>query len=94
MFQVSCSTLRFPMINLLSILEAIKPHLLVAQIAIATVLMVLILLQPRGEGLGSAFGQNLLGPGKLRGASKKVFIFTVVIAVAFIVLALLSLFNS
>jgi protein translocase SecG subunit len=60
----------------------------VAQIIIAVVLMLAILLQNRGTGLGSAFG----GGGGVyltkRGVEKKLFIATIVLAVIFILLSL------
>ncbi|MDP2930534.1 MAG: preprotein translocase subunit SecG [bacterium] len=71
--------------------SALEPYLPAAQIIIALLLVVLILLQPRGESLGSAFGQNFSLPGKLRGSSKTIFWITVSLAFAFIILALLNL---
>jgi preprotein translocase subunit SecG len=51
----------------------------------------LILLQPRGESLGSAFGQSFAPAGKLRGWSKKIFWLTLLLGFVFIGLALLNL---
>jgi protein translocase SecG subunit len=77
--------------NFLSLLGQIKPYLPAAQIAVALILIILVLLQPRGESLGSAFGQSFAVPGKLRGISKHIFWFTLSIGIIFVVLALLRL---
>jgi len=71
--------------------SALEPYLPVAQVAVAVLLIVLILLQPRGESLGSAFGQNFSLPGKLRGASKTIFWTTISLAFLFILFAILNL---
>lgn len=71
--------------------SAIEPYLPAAQIAVAVLLVVLILIQPRGESLGSAFGQNSSLPGKLRGASKTIFWITISLALLFIIFAILNL---
>jgi len=77
--------------NLLEFLTSLKPWLPWAQIVVALVLTVLVLLQPRGEALGSAFGQSFMTLGKLRGFSKKIFYFTLALGLLFILLALLGL---
>ena len=63
----------------------------VTQIIIAVSIIVAILLQPRGMGLGSAFG----GEGSLyytrRGLEKTLFIITIFLIALFIGLALFSL---
>lgn len=60
----------------------------IAQIAIAVLLVVAILMQNRGSGLGGVFG----GSGGVyltkRGLEKKLFIATIVLAVIFIFLSL------
>ena len=77
--------------TLLELVSKVKPYLPVVQIVISLILIGLILIQPRGDALGSAFGQSFAGVGKLRGASKIVFYFTVVLGVIFILLALVNL---
>lgn len=61
------------------------------QVIVSILLVVFILLQSRGAGLGSTFG----GEGNIyftkRGAEKTIFIFTIILAAAFIVLAFLNL---
>ncbi len=63
------------------------------QIAIATSIIVLILVQQRGTALGSAFGGE--GGGGFyatrRGIQKKIFWATIVLGVAFIGLSLITL---
>ena len=77
--------------TLLELVSKVKPYLPVVQIVISLILISLILIQPRGDALGSAFGQSFAGVGKLRGASKIVFYFTIVLGVIFILLALVNL---
>ena len=63
----------------------------VTQIIVSILLVALILLQPRGTGLGSTFG----GEGNVyftkRGAEKVIFIITIVLAAAFLGMAFASL---
>lgn len=63
----------------------------IAQIGVSVLLIILILLQARGVGLGSTFG----GEGNFyftkRGAEKTIFILTIIMAVAFMGLAFYSL---
>lgn len=62
-----------------------------SQVGISVLLIILILLQARGVGLGSTFG----GEGNFyftkRGAEKTIFTLTIVSAAAFLGLALYSL---
>ncbi len=66
----------------------------IAQIVVAIVLMLAILMQNRGTGLGSAFG----GSGGVyltkRGLEKKLFIATIVLAAIFILLSLGVFFKA
>lgn len=66
-------------------------YLPLAQIIIAILLIVLILLQQRGTALGSAFGQEGGFYATRRGIQKKILIATVVSGALFIILALLNL---
>ena len=66
-------------------------YLTLAQIAVAVILIVLILLQQRGTALGSAFGQEGGFYATRRGIQQKIFIATIVSGVLFIVLALVQL---
>lgn len=60
------------------------------QILIAVTLVVLILLQQRGQALGSAFGGEGGFYATKRGIQKKIFWLTVVFGALFIVVALLN----
>jgi preprotein translocase subunit SecG len=63
----------------------------IAQIVVAVLLMLLILLQQRGAGLGSAFGQSGGFYATQRGLQKKIYWATIVLAVAFVALAVANL---
>lgn len=64
----------------------------VAQIIVALTVIVLVLLQQRGSALGSAFGAEGAAYATRRGIQKQIFLATIVLAVVFIILALLPLF--
>jgi preprotein translocase subunit SecG len=67
----------------------------IIQIILAILLVILILLQQRGSGLGAAFGG---GDGNVyrsrRGIEKMIFYITIVTAVLFCIAALFSVFFS
>ncbi|MCX5999304.1 MAG: preprotein translocase subunit SecG [Chloroflexi bacterium] len=63
----------------------------VAQIIVALVLIVVLLLQVRGGGLGGIFGQADTTFRTRRGLEKTLFQFTIALAVVFVVLAILQL---
>ena len=77
--------------KLIDLLSQLKPYLPAAQITTALFLILLVLLQPRGDALGSAFGQSVFTAGKLRGFSKKIFWFTLFLGTLFILLAVIGL---
>lgn len=62
-----------------------------AQILVAVILVVLILLQQRGTALGSAFGQEGGFYATRRGLQKKILWATVVAGALFIILAVANL---
>lgn len=68
-----------------------KEYLPIAQIIVSGILIVLILLQQRGTGLGAAFGGGGGFYATRRGLQKKIFWLTVVTGILFLVLALLNL---
>jgi len=69
-----------------------KHYLIIAQSITAVLLIIFILLQQRGSSLGSTFGGSGEFHVSRRGAEKKIFWVTVVLAIIFIILALLNLF--
>jgi preprotein translocase subunit SecG len=66
----------------------------IAQIALAVILMALILLQQRGAGLGSAFGQSGGFYATQRGLQKKIYWATLVAGALFVALAVYNLFQK
>lgn len=62
----------------------------IAQIVIALLLIVVILLQSKGSGLGSAFGGSSAVYLTKRGAEKKLFNATIVLAALFFLISLAS----
>lgn len=66
--------------------------LTIAQVIVSIILIVLILMQERAAGLGSAFGGSGGTPYQTRrGAEKMIFVGTIVFAVLFAGLALINL---
>jgi len=68
-----------------------QPYLSVAQIVLSVVLILAILLQVRGGGLGGIFGQ----PGSVyrtkRGVEKTLFQLTIVLVILFIIISIVML---
>lgn len=63
-----------------------------SQIISGIILIVLILLQQKGTGLGTAFGGEISFYSTRRGAEKLIFYLTIITAAAFILLSILGLF--
>ena len=61
------------------------------QIIIAVLLIVIILIQQKGTGLGTAFGGDLSFYRTKRGAEKLLFYATIVLSAIFILISLLGL---
>lgn len=61
------------------------------QIIVAVLIIVTILLQQKGSGLGSTFGGEVSFYRAKRGAEKMLFYFTIILTVIFIFLSLLGL---
>lgn len=59
-------------------------------IILGILLIVLILLQSKGTGLGSTFGGDMGFYGTKRGAEKMLFVFTIIITIAFMLSLILS----
>lgn len=64
----------------------------VAQITLAIFLIVLILFQSKGTGLGTTFGGDFGFYGTKRGAEKILFNTTILVAILFLLITLLGLF--
>ncbi len=62
-----------------------NPFLAAGQILVSIGLMASILLQARGAGLGSAFGGDSTVYRSRRGIEKRLFQFTILLAVLFVV---------
>jgi len=69
----------------------VQTYFNVAQIIVAIVLIVVILLQVRGGGLGGIFGQPDSTFRTRRGLEKALFQFTIALVVLFVALSILSL---
>jgi len=72
-------------------LKFMNNYLAIAQIIVAIFLILSILLQKRGEGLGAAFGGGGGFYATRRGLEKKIFGLTIISGIIFIALALLNL---
>jgi preprotein translocase subunit SecG len=68
-----------------------KNVLLVIQILVSVVLIVLILLQSRGGGLGSGFGGSLGAYSTRRGVEKVIHKTTIVMATVFFISSVIQL---
>ena len=66
-------------------------YLYIAQIVVAVALILVSLLQVKGGGLGGIFGQADTVYRTKRGVEKTLFQLTIVLAVIFIVLSIVSL---
>lgn len=68
-----------------------KPVISLIQIILGILLIVVIIIQQKGSGLGSAFGADLGFYRTKRGAEKLLFYATIVLATAFIISSLVGL---
>ena len=68
-----------------------QTYLNIAQIVLATALIVVILFQVKGGGLGGIFGQQSSVYRTRRGVEKILFRLTIVFVVTFLVIAVLTL---
>ena len=68
-----------------------QTYFYVAQIVVAIALILIILLQVRGGGLGGIFGQPDVVYRTKRGVEKTLFQFTIALVVLFIVITLVAL---
>ncbi len=70
---------------------ALGKILMIVQVVLAILLMASVLLQARGASLGEAWGGSSAFYSTRRGADKTLFIITIVLAVLFVLVALISL---
>ena len=68
-----------------------QTYLFVAQIVLSVALILAILLQVRGGGLGGIFGQADSVYRTRRGVEKSLFQLTIVLAVLFIIISIIAL---
>jgi len=68
--------------------------LLIAQIFISLVLIISILIQANGLGIGKTFGGSSLSYHTKRGAEKAIFVSTIVMGVIFVGLSILNLIKG
>lgn len=60
------------------------------QIILGVLLILLIVLQSKGTGMGTAFGGDMGFYGTKRGAEKMLFVLTIIISIVFFVLSILG----
>lgn len=65
--------------------------LLYIQLAVCVILIILIAIQQRGAALGAGFGGGGEAYSTKRGAQKKIYYATVVVAIVFLVLGVLNI---
>lgn len=68
-----------------------KPGIYIVQIVLALLLIVVILIQQKGSGLGSTFGGEMAMYRTKRGAEKLLFRATIVLAILFIISSVIGL---
>ena len=68
-----------------------NPVISLIQIILGVLLILIIIIQQKGTGLGSTFGGDLSFYRTKRGAEKLLFYLTIIIAVFFILLTLVGL---
>jgi preprotein translocase subunit SecG len=64
--------------------------LLLGQVLVSSALMASILLQTRGAGLGATFGGDSSVYRSRRGIEKRLFQFTIVLAVLFVIFSIIA----
>jgi preprotein translocase subunit SecG len=68
-----------------------QTYLNIAQIVLAVALILVILLQVRGGGLGGIFGQADTVFRTKRGVERTLFQFTIILVVLFVIISIVSL---
>jgi len=67
-----------------------KTYLEIAQLIVAIVLIIVLLLQVRGGGLGGIFGQQTGAYRTKRGIEKTLFRFTIVMMIIFVLISIFA----
>jgi preprotein translocase subunit SecG len=68
-----------------------KDYIDIAQILVATVLTIVILLQAKGSGIGAAFGGGTSSSFRTRrGVEKTLFQLTIILAIVFLIVSALG----
>jgi preprotein translocase subunit SecG len=73
-----------------AILRRVENVLLLGQVLVSFALMASILLQTRGAGLGATFGGDSSVYRSRRGIEKRLFQFTIVLAVLFVLFSIIA----
>ena len=73
-----------------AILPPVENVLLLGQVLVSFALMASILLQTRGAGLGATFGGDSSVYRSRRGIEKRLFQFTIVLAVLFVIFSIIA----
>ena len=68
-----------------------KPVISLIQVILGVLLILVIIIQQKGSGLGSAFGADLGFYRTKRGAEKILFYATIILSLAFIIASLIGL---
>ena len=66
----------------------------ILQMIVSVFLIISILLQNKGSGLGAAFGGDTGGYYAKRGFDKFLLYFSIVLSIMFVLLAILNIFNN
>ncbi len=67
---------------------------LIAEIVLGIALVILVIMQSKGTGLGSTFGGDMGFYGTKRGAEKMLFVLTIIVATLFLLSALVGVIIS
>ena len=71
-------------------MQAILPYLYVAQILVAALLIVLVLLQTRGSGFSTGFSSDTSIYRTRRGVERTIFQLTIAVGIVYVLLAIVS----
>lgn len=68
-----------------------KPVIFLIQIVLAILVILVIIIQQKGTGLGSTFGGSIGFYGTKRGAEKLLFNLTIILSILFVLASLIGL---